>query len=109
MQDSNSSSWRQPYLKALNETDETKLAGLVYAAEGAIFLRMQELANSTDHHKELSEIRAACAALRSIQVNKLGWPSAIQDSAVQNRRTSMRDAWHKKPADQPPFTANWRP
>jgi hypothetical protein len=35
MQDSNSSSWRQPYLKALNETDETKLAGLVYAAEGS--------------------------------------------------------------------------
>jgi hypothetical protein len=73
------SDWKQPFLAALEETDEDKLRTLVYAAEQAIFLRMQELGDSADHHDERDEIQKACAALLSIQVNKLGWPSSLPD------------------------------
>ncbi len=69
--------WREPFLAALAETDKDKLTELVYAAEGAIFVRLQELAGSADHHEERSEIHVACAALLSIQVNKLGWPLGL--------------------------------
>jgi hypothetical protein len=41
MQDS--SSWKEPYLAALRETNKEKLIELVYAAEGAIFIRAQTL------------------------------------------------------------------
>jgi hypothetical protein len=34
-------SWKEPYLAALNESDEAKLTELVYAVEGAIFCRLQ--------------------------------------------------------------------
>jgi hypothetical protein len=77
MLESNSSSWKQPFLAALKESDKEKLAEQVYAAEGAIFLRVQELAESVDRHEERSEIQAACAALLAIQVNKLGWPFSL--------------------------------
>jgi hypothetical protein len=73
----NSPSWRQPFLEALVETDKEKLLKLVHATEGAIFLRFNELEGSSDHHEERSEMRAACATLLSIQVNKLGWPSSL--------------------------------
>jgi hypothetical protein len=58
----------------LIETDEAKLTALVHATEGAMFLRWQELANSTDHHEEMSEMEVASAALLSIKAHKLGWP-----------------------------------
>jgi hypothetical protein len=77
MLDSYSSDWKKPFLAALGETDKEKLVALVHAAEQAIFLRMQELENSADHHDERDEIQKACAALLSIQVNRLGWPSSF--------------------------------
>ena len=79
MPDSYSSDWKQPFLAALGETDKEKLPALVHAAEQAIFLRMQELVNSADHHDERDEIQKACAALLSIQVNRLGWPCSFLD------------------------------
>jgi hypothetical protein len=69
--------WRKRFLAALGETDKDKLTALVYAAELAIFLRLQELADSADHNEERSEIQVACAALLSIQVNDLGWPLSL--------------------------------
>lgn len=78
MTESHSSSWKEPYLAALTEPDKEKLTEPVHAAEGAIFLRLQELANLPDHHEERSEIRAACAELLTIQVDKLGWPSSLR-------------------------------
>jgi len=70
-------SWKEPFLAALKESDKVKLTKLVYEAEGAMFLRFQEMAESADHHEERSEMQSACAALLSIQVNKLGWPSSL--------------------------------
>jgi hypothetical protein len=66
------SSWRQPVLRALRESDEKALGELVFAAEYAIILRQRELRDSTDHHEERSEIQVAMAALMAINVYKLG-------------------------------------
>ena len=71
-----SSSWKEAYLNVLKETDNKKLPELVHAAEGAIFLRLQELPDS-GHLEERREIQAACADLLAIQINKLGWPAAL--------------------------------
>jgi hypothetical protein len=79
MPNSYSYSWQQPYLEALNETDEKRLLELVYAAEEAIFRRSLELSGSEDHCEERREIKAACKGLLSIEVNKLGWPSPLLD------------------------------
>lgn len=68
------SSWQELYLNALTETDQKKLSELIQAVEGAMFLRWQELANSTDHREERSEMHVASAALLAIKTHKLGWP-----------------------------------
>lgn len=68
------SSWQKPYLSALTETDEKRLVELVHATEGAMFRRWQELANSTDHHEERSDMEVASAVLLSVKTHKLGWP-----------------------------------
>lgn len=66
------SSWRQPVLRALRESNEQTLRELVVAAEQAIILRQRELKNSADHHEERSEMQVAMAALMTINVYKLG-------------------------------------
>jgi hypothetical protein len=71
------SSWKQPYLDALRETDKKKLAKQVYAAEEAILTRLHEMSDSAEHHEERREIQAASADLLAIQINKLGWPAAL--------------------------------
>jgi hypothetical protein len=65
-------SWKQLYFEALRESDQDKLAERVDAAEEAMFLRSQELADSADDNEERSEIHVACAALLAIRINKLG-------------------------------------
>ena len=39
-----------------------------------MFRRWQELADSTDHHEERSELDVASAALLYVKNHKLGWP-----------------------------------
>jgi hypothetical protein len=75
MPDCDSPSWKQSYLEALKETDKAKLADLAYAAEEAIFFRLGEIEGSTDHYEERNDLKAACAELMTIRVEKLGWPS----------------------------------
>jgi hypothetical protein len=77
MRDSRSLSWKEPYLAALKESDKQKILELVHAAEEAIFLRQQELADSEDHHEERSEIGLACENLLTIKTHILGWPSPL--------------------------------
>lgn len=76
-----SSSWKQPFLCALQESDNGKLAKLVVAAEHAIILRQRELKNFSGHHEERSEMQVALAALLAINVYKLG------DASFQNSRS----------------------
>ena len=68
------SSWKVRFESTLTETDETKLTELVHATEAAMFCRWQELAGSSDHHEERSEMDVASATLLSIKTHKLGWP-----------------------------------
>ena len=74
MSDSYSSAWQEPFQSVLSETDATKLIALIHATEAAMFRRWQELAGSSDHHEERSEMEVASAALLSIKTQKLGWP-----------------------------------
>jgi hypothetical protein len=69
-------SWKRPFLQALEESDKQKLGELVNASENAIFLRQQELKNSSDHHEERSEMNVAELALLTIKTHKLGRPTA---------------------------------
>jgi hypothetical protein len=64
---SDSFSWKEPYLAALLESDKEKLTDLVHAAEGAIFLRAQELTDDPRHYQERMDIRDACEGLLSIR------------------------------------------
>lgn len=68
-------SWKQPFLQALEESDMLKLTALVRASERAIFLRQQELRNSSDRREERSEMSVAELALLTIKTHKLGWPT----------------------------------
>jgi len=70
-------SWKELYLQALRESDKEKLAELIDATEDAMFLRLQELEDSSDSKEERNEIRAACEDLLAIRINKLGWPSPL--------------------------------
>ena len=67
-------SWQKPLQEAIDETDLEKLPERLSAAEGAIFLRMQELTASADGHKESEAIRQACEELLKIQTQRLKWP-----------------------------------
>lgn len=83
MRDSYPTSWKEPYRRALKESDEQKLTELVQAAEYAMVLRLQELENSTDHHEERIEMKLAAADLLVIKTYKLGWPAVPTPSDLK--------------------------
>jgi hypothetical protein len=57
-------SWKEVFLKALDEKDRNKAAQLLHEADLAIFRRQQELDDSPLHREELSAIAVAIEALR---------------------------------------------
>jgi hypothetical protein len=67
MIDLKSVSWKEIFLKAVDESDPNKLARLVPEAELAIFKRQQELYKCPQHSEELSAMCAASEALRVIK------------------------------------------
>jgi len=67
-------SWQVPYQAALLETNVEKLKIKAGETETAIFLRVQALNGSSDHHAERQAIQDALAALRLLQTEKLGYP-----------------------------------
>lgn len=71
-------SWRDAYGRAIQETDASKLPQLIEHAETALFLRLQELAGSADHHEERAEMRDATQGLLVLKSGKLGWPGFAQ-------------------------------
>jgi hypothetical protein len=66
--------WQVAYQSALLEVDLQKLPERVKAAEAAIFLRLQVLADSSDGHVERQAIEDAMHALRFLQTEKIGYP-----------------------------------
>ena len=51
--------WQEPYLEALMETDQRKLVGRVDLAERTIFLRLNEIQNSSKRRAEEQAIEDA--------------------------------------------------
>jgi len=57
-------SWKEVFIKALDEKDRNQAALLLHEADLAIFRRQQELDDSPLHREELSAIALAIEALR---------------------------------------------
>jgi hypothetical protein len=66
--------WQRQFEAALLERDPRKLRQRIDAAEAAIFLRLQALADSLPEHGEKEAISDAIRALRLLQREKLGYP-----------------------------------
>lgn len=67
MSDLQFASWKEVFLKAMDEKDRNKAAQLLHQADEAIFRRQQELDDSPLHREELSAIAVAIEALRVSQ------------------------------------------
>lgn len=73
--------WRELYKATVLETDPTKLERLIVETTNAILKRLPELdAASSDSVDELREIEEASAALRTLRIEKLGWPRTGEQS-----------------------------
>jgi hypothetical protein len=66
--------WQHEFEAALVGGDPQSLRQRVDAAESALFLRLQALAESAEGDKERQAIAEAIATLRAIQREKLGYP-----------------------------------
>jgi hypothetical protein len=66
--------WQPEFEAAVVETDPERLPRRVEAAEGAIFLRLQELASRSDSHAERHAISDAVRTLRILQTEILHYP-----------------------------------
>jgi hypothetical protein len=66
--------WQREFEAALRERDPKVLRQRVDAAEAAIFLRLQSLANGPNEHAEQEAISNALRTLRTFQREKLGYP-----------------------------------
>ena len=60
-------SWKEIFVKTLDETDPEKLARLVPEAELAMFKRRQELPDSPQNSEELSTMSVASEAFRVVK------------------------------------------
>jgi hypothetical protein len=70
--------WRELYQSALVETDQQKLTELVMAIEDAMFLRAQELTDSSADHEERSAMQRAAQGVWIIKTKRLGWPGSLR-------------------------------
>ena len=61
--------WQHEYQAAMVERDCKKIAGRVTAAETAIYTRLQEISQDSDHSTERHVIEDALASLRVLKNN----------------------------------------
>lgn len=66
--------WQREFEAVLVEGDPQTLRQRVDAAESALFLRLQALAESAGRNEERQAISEAMKTLRAIQREKLGYP-----------------------------------
>jgi hypothetical protein len=59
--------WQEPYRAAVIETNPKLLKQKIAGAEQAAILRLKELANSADHHHELTVLADALTALKILR------------------------------------------
>ena len=65
--------WRELYKAAVLEANPTQWERLITETEDAIFLRVRELAGSSDSKRERRKMAAASAALWTLKTENLGW------------------------------------
>jgi hypothetical protein len=68
------SAWQSEYNAALVEADREKLKERVEAAETAIYQRLQQISQNSDHHTERNRIEDALNSLRVFKRDELGFP-----------------------------------
>jgi hypothetical protein len=78
-------SWQVPLREAQSQTDLETVHQKVMEAEGAMWIRMQELAASNDYQESLA-IERACRELLTIKTKKLGWPSIDPMTPMLDRK-----------------------
>jgi hypothetical protein len=64
--------WQNEYAAALVELYREKLAGRVEAAETAIYKRLQQMSQDSDHRQERQVIEDALRNLRVLKKKELG-------------------------------------
>ena len=70
------------YAACVSETETDRLEKLVLDTEGAMFLRLQELAYELRSKDELRDLNRAATALLEVKVEKLGWPDPFRMNTV---------------------------
>lgn len=78
-------SWKEIFLKSMEEKDPEKLAKLVSEAELAIFQRQQKLWNCRQHSEELSTMCVASEALRVVK-HRITKPGVLPSSKGNGAR-----------------------
>jgi hypothetical protein len=68
--------WRELCQEALLETGTAELEQKMQSAEGAVFLRLQELWKQDPDNPEREDLRGALSTLRKLQIERLGYPAA---------------------------------
>jgi hypothetical protein len=66
--------WQTAYFSVMREMDDTKLVAKAKEAEAAIFLRLQALGTSSNHHEERLALEDAIRGLRVLRRDKLKFP-----------------------------------
>lgn len=66
--------WQNAFQEAQLEADESDLLTRVKHAETAIYIRLQAIASSSDHHEERQAISDAMSVLRNLQTKRLKFP-----------------------------------
>jgi hypothetical protein len=63
--------WQSEFQEAVVEHDRKKLFEKIQKFETAVFVRLQELASSSDHHGERQAITDAASSIAALKKNKL--------------------------------------
>ena len=66
--------WQNEYEAALLEFDHEKLAECIEVAETAIYKRLQQISQNSDHFAERQVIEDALGGLRLLKRDVLGFP-----------------------------------
>jgi hypothetical protein len=63
--------WQPEFQEAVVEVDRKKLIEKIQKFETAVFVRLQELKSSSDHHAEREAIADAASTIAALKKNKL--------------------------------------
>lgn len=69
----NNEEWDEFYLLAAKETDRKKMPERIAAVRGAIRGRLQELAQSSDHHAERQKMETTLKNLDVLEAESQKW------------------------------------